>query len=58
MTFDDWEILMFSVLTLPYAKSIRGLLTRIAAKITAHSVGMMVNALLGRPVLKLAELAV
>jgi Transposase DDE domain len=41
-----------------YAKSTRGLMTRIAAKVTAHSVGMMVNALLGRPVLKLADLAV
>ena len=41
-----------------YAKSTRGLLTRIAAKVTAHSVGMMVNALLGRPVLRLAALAV
>jgi len=41
-----------------YAKSIRGLMTRIAAKVTAHSVGMMVNAFLGRPVLKLADLAV
>jgi len=34
------------------------MMTRIAAKVTAHSVGMMVNALLGRPVLKLADLAV
>jgi len=41
-----------------YAKSTWGLMTRIAAKVTAHSVGMMVNALLGRPVLQLAELAV
>lgn len=41
-----------------YAKSIRGLMTRVAAKVTAHSVGMMINALLGRPVLRLAELAV
>src|SRR5438552_3667322 len=41
-----------------YAKSTWGLLTRIAAKVTAHSVGMMVNTLLGRPVLKLADLAV
>jgi hypothetical protein len=41
-----------------YAKSTWGLLTRIAAKVTAHSVGMMVNAFLGRPVLKLADLAV
>jgi len=41
-----------------YAKSIWGLMTRIAAKVTAHSVGMMVNLLLGRPVLKLADLAV
>jgi Transposase DDE domain len=41
-----------------YAKSTQGLLTRIATKVTAHSVGMMVNALLGRSVLKLAALAV
>jgi hypothetical protein len=41
-----------------YAKSTWGLMTRIAAKVTAHSVGMMVNAFLGRPVLKLADLAV
>jgi hypothetical protein len=41
-----------------YAKSTWGLMTRIAAKVTAHSVAMMVNALLGRPVLQLAELAV
>lgn len=40
------------------AKSTQGLMTRIAAKVTAHSVGMMVNALLGRPALRLAELAV
>ena len=41
-----------------YAKSTWGLLTRIAAKVTAHSIAMMVNTLLGRPVLKLADLAV
>src|SRR5437660_4999300 len=41
-----------------YAKSTRGLMTRIAAKVTAHSVAMMINAFLGRPVLKLADLAV
>ncbi len=41
-----------------YAKSTWGLITRIAAKVTAHSVGMMVNLLLGRPVLQLADLAV
>lgn len=40
-----------------YAKSTWGLMTRIAAKVTAHSLGMMVNSLLGRPVLKLADLA-
>jgi hypothetical protein len=40
------------------AKSTWGLLTRIAAKVTAHSVGMMVNTLLGRPALQLADLAV
>ena len=40
------------------AKSIRGLMTRIAAKVTAQRVGMLVNAFLGRPVLKLADLAV
>ena len=41
-----------------YAKSTWGVMTRIAAKVTAHSVGMMVNTLLGKPVLKLADLAV
>jgi hypothetical protein len=40
-----------------YAKSSWGLMTRIAAKVTAHSVGMMVNQLLGRPLLHLADLA-
>lgn len=40
-----------------YAKSTWGLMTRIAAKVTAHSVGMTVNSLLGRPALKLADLA-
>src|SRR5450759_722145 len=32
-----------------YAKSTWGVMTRIAAKVAAHSVGMMVNTLLGRP---------
>src|SRR5512135_2500843 len=41
-----------------YAKSTWGALTRIAAKLTAHSVAMMVNQLLGRPPLHLADLAV
>jgi Transposase DDE domain len=41
-----------------YAKSTWGLMTRIAAKVTAHSVGMMVNLALGRPPLHLASLAV
>ena len=41
-----------------YAKSTWGVMTRIAAKVTAHSVGMMVNKLLGRPLLRLADLAV
>lgn len=41
-----------------YAKSTWGLVTRIAAKVTAHSLGMMVNALCGRPLLWLADLAV
>lgn len=40
-----------------YAKSTWGAMTRIAAKLTAHSVGMMVNQLLGRPPLHLAGLA-
>jgi Transposase DDE domain len=40
-----------------YAKSMWGAMTRIAAKLTAHSVGMMVNQLLGRPPLHLAGLA-
>src|SRR5438067_7251927 len=41
-----------------YARSIWGLMTRMAAKVTAHSVGMMVNLALGRPPLHLASLAV
>lgn len=40
-----------------YAKSTWGLMTRIAVNVTAHSLGMMVNFLLGRPALKLADLA-
>ena len=39
------------------AKSSWGLITRMAAKVTAHSVAMMVNQLLGRPLLRLADLA-
>jgi hypothetical protein len=35
-----------------------GLLTRMPAKVTAHTVGMMVNTFLARPALKLADLAV
>lgn len=41
-----------------YAKSRLGLMTRVAAKVTAHSVGMAVNKLWGRPALRLAELGV
>jgi hypothetical protein len=41
-----------------YAKSTWGLITRIATKVTAHSVATMVNTLLGRPALHLADLAV
>jgi hypothetical protein len=41
-----------------YAKSMWGLMTRIATKVTAHSVAMMVNTYLGRSPLKLAGLAV
>jgi hypothetical protein len=41
-----------------YAKSIWGFMARVAAKVTAHSMGMMVNKLWGRPALRLADLAV
>ena len=41
-----------------YAKSVQGLFTRIAAKVTAHTVGMLVNIMLGRKPLALAGLAV
>lgn len=41
-----------------YAKSRLGLMVRVAAKVTAHSVGMVVNLILGRPALRLADLAV
>jgi len=41
-----------------YAKSTWGLFTRVAAKVTAHTMGMLVNQLLGRPLLALAGLGV
>lgn len=41
-----------------YAKSRLGLMARVASKVTAHSVGMVVNKILGRPALRLADLAV
>jgi len=40
-----------------YAKSPWGLYTRIMAKLAAHALGMVVNKLLGRPLLSLASLA-
>lgn len=39
------------------AKSIQGRRARIAARLTAHRVGMMVNAIWGQPALHLADLA-
>ncbi|GCE27713.1 hypothetical protein KDA_31970 [Dictyobacter alpinus] len=41
-----------------YAKSTWGLITRIASKVTAHSVGMMLKMLFDRPALQLADPAV
>jgi hypothetical protein len=41
-----------------YAKSVHGLFTRIAAKVTAHTIGILVNTMLGRKPLALAGLAV
>lgn len=41
-----------------YAKSKWGLMARVAAKITAHTIGILVNKLWGRPALRLADLAV
>jgi hypothetical protein len=41
-----------------YAKSVLGFMTRIATKLTAHSVGMMVNIMHGRSPLHLAGLGV
>lgn len=40
-----------------YAKSVHGLFTRIAAKVTAHTIGILVNIMLGRKPLALAGLA-
>lgn len=45
-------------LTKHYAKSPWGLYTRIMTKLTAHTLGMVMNKLLGRPRLALASLAV
>lgn len=41
-----------------YAKSKWGLMTRVAAKVTAHTIGILVNKVHGRPPLALASLAV
>jgi hypothetical protein len=41
-----------------YAKSKWGLMTRVAAKVTAHTIGILVNKAWGRPPLKLAGLGV
>lgn len=41
-----------------YAKSQLGIFTRVAAKITAHTLGILINRLFGRPSLALADLAV
>jgi hypothetical protein len=41
-----------------YAKSTWGLFTRVAAKVTAHTMGILINQLYGRPSLALAGLAV
>lgn len=41
-----------------YAKSRWGLMTRIAAKVTAHTIGIVINLIYGRPRLALASLAV
>lgn len=40
-----------------YAKSVSGFFTRIAAKVTAHTIGILVNTMLGRKPLQLAGLA-
>jgi len=41
-----------------YAKSWWGFMTRVAAKITAHTMGQVINLVLGKPKLALANLAV
>jgi IS5 family transposase len=41
-----------------YAKSTWGLMTRVAAKVTMHTLGTVINQLYGRPPLSLASLAV
>ncbi len=41
-----------------YAKSRWGFFTRVAAKMTAHTIGQVINLILGRPKLALANLAV
>jgi hypothetical protein len=40
------------------AKSIGGLLTRLAAKVTAYTCGQFLNARLGRPLRRLADLLI
>ncbi|MEA2056548.1 MAG: IS982 family transposase [Patescibacteria group bacterium] len=41
-----------------YAKSRWGFFTRVAAKMTAHTIGQVINLILGKPKLALADLAV
>ena len=41
-----------------YAKSRWGFFTRVAAKMTAHTIGQVINLILGKPKLELANLAV
>ena len=54
----DWIISSQGILNVVDTLNTWGLMTRIAAKVTAHRVGMMVNLALGRPPLHLASLAV
>lgn len=53
-----WQLKDYIGLERHRAKTLGGLLTRLAAKVAAYTCGQMLNARLGRPLLTLADLLV
>jgi hypothetical protein len=53
-----WQLKDYFGLERHRAKTMGGLLTRLAAKVTAYTCGQLLNSRLGRPLRNLAELLV